>query len=211
MSAQAMRLSRTRRFIVLLPLLAFLLTGCGINNIPTDEEQAKAKWAQVLNEYQRRADLIPNLVETVKGFAKQESTVLQQVTEARAKATQVKVDTSTITDPETLAISGSLIAIAAIFQVFDGIQGVATGVLRGTADTRVPMLIHLGGFWAVGAPVGLWLALKTDLGPRGVWWGYVAGLVTVAVLQMWRVRWRLAGEIARLQLDETNEFAVVSE
>jgi LemA protein len=101
MSVQAMRLSRTPRFVLLLTLSAFLLSGCGINDIPTYEEQAKAKWADVLNQYQRRADLIPNLVETVKGFAKQESTVLQQVTEARAKATSVQVNASTITDPET--------------------------------------------------------------------------------------------------------------
>lgn len=116
-----------------------------------------------------------------------------------------------IADPETLSIAASLIAIAALFQIFDGIQAVATGVLRGTADTRVPMLLHLGGFWAVGAPVGLFLALKTSLGPRGVWWGYVAGLAVVAVLQLWRVRWRLAGDIARLQVEETNEFAVAAE
>ncbi|MEZ5785009.1 MAG: LemA family protein [Xanthobacteraceae bacterium] len=73
--------------------------GCGINTIPTMEEQAKAKWSDVQNQYQRRADLIPNLVETVKGYAQQEREVLTQVIEARAKATQVKVDASTVTDP----------------------------------------------------------------------------------------------------------------
>jgi LemA protein len=67
------------------------LAGCGINAVPTQDEQVKAKWSQVLNEYQRRADLIPNLVETVKGFAKQEQTVLIGVTEARAKATQTQM------------------------------------------------------------------------------------------------------------------------
>ena len=107
-----------------------------------------------------------------------------------------------ITDPDTLAMAASLIAIAAVFQIFDGIQGVATGVLRGTADTRVPMLIHLGGFWGVGAPVGLLLALRTSLGPRGVWWGYVAGLFAVAALQLWRVRWRLAGNVERLTVEQ---------
>ena len=101
MSARIMRLPHTPRFLFFLPLLSFLLTGCGINDIPAYEEQAKAKWAEVLNQYQRRADLIPNLVETVKGFAKQESTVLQQVTEARAKATSIQVNASTITDPES--------------------------------------------------------------------------------------------------------------
>jgi LemA protein len=83
-------------FIVLAGLL---LSGCGVNNIPTYDESAKAKWSDVQNQYQRRADLIPNLVETVKGYAAQEREVLTQVTEARAKASQIKVDASTITDP----------------------------------------------------------------------------------------------------------------
>ncbi len=81
-------------------VLAFGLSACGINNVPTLEEQAKSAWSEVQNQYQRRADLIPNLVETVKGFAQQEREVLTQVIEARAKATQVQVDASTITDPE---------------------------------------------------------------------------------------------------------------
>ena len=81
-------------------LLALNLAGCGVNTIPTQEERARASWSEVLNQYQRRTDLIPNLVETVKGFAEQERDVLIQVTEARAKATQVKVDASTLTDPE---------------------------------------------------------------------------------------------------------------
>jgi LemA protein len=80
-------------------LLGLGLAGCGVNNVPTLEEQAKAKWGEVQNQYQRRADLIPNLIETVKGYAAQEREVLTEVVEARAKATQVKVDASTITDP----------------------------------------------------------------------------------------------------------------
>ena len=76
-----------------------LLAGCGINAIPTKEERAKAAWADVQNDYQRRADLIPNLVETVKAYAAQERSVLVEVTQARAAATQVHVDASTITDP----------------------------------------------------------------------------------------------------------------
>src|SRR5689334_14267385 len=80
-------------------LLAFGLSACGVNNVPTLQEQAKAAWSEVQNQYQRRADLIPNLVETVKGFAQQEREVLTQVTEARAKVSQIKVDASTITDP----------------------------------------------------------------------------------------------------------------
>jgi LemA protein len=69
-------------------LVVFGLTGCGINAVPTQDEQVKAAWSQVLNEYQRRADLVPNLVATVKGYAKQEQTVFIQVAQARAKATQ---------------------------------------------------------------------------------------------------------------------------
>ena len=80
--------------------LALALGGCGVNNVPTLQERAKASWSEVQNQYQRRADLIPNLVETVKGFAAQEREVLTQVVEARAKASQVKVDASTVTDPQ---------------------------------------------------------------------------------------------------------------
>ena len=82
--------------------IALTVSGCGYNTIPTLEEQAKARWADVQNQYQRRADLIPNLVETVKGFASQEKSVLTAVVEARAKATQVKVDASQLTDPDKL-------------------------------------------------------------------------------------------------------------
>jgi LemA protein len=83
-------------------LLALAVAGCGYNSIPTYEEQAKAKWADVQNNYQRRADLIPNLVATVQGYATQEKDVLTAVVEARAKATQVKIDVSQLTDPEKL-------------------------------------------------------------------------------------------------------------
>lgn len=85
--------------LALVALLGLALAGCGVNNVPTLEEKAKAAWSEVQNQYQRRADLIPNLVETVKGYAAQEREVLTAVIEARAKATQVKVDASTITDP----------------------------------------------------------------------------------------------------------------
>lgn len=80
-------------------LAALTLAGCGVNVIPTEEERAKASWSEVMNQYQRRSDLIPNLVETVKGYAAQEKDVLTQVTEARAKATSIRVDASTVTDP----------------------------------------------------------------------------------------------------------------
>src|ERR671926_1799311 len=89
-----------RRFGLLAPLAAFSLAGCGLNTVPTAEEQVTAAWGNLQSEYQRRADLIPNLVETVKGFAQQEREVLTQVTEARARATQVQIDASTVTDPD---------------------------------------------------------------------------------------------------------------
>ena len=86
----------------LLIAVAVMLSGCGINTIPTKQETAKAAWSEVQNQYQRRADLIPNLVNTVKGYATQEREVLTQVVEARAKATQVQVNADQLTDPEAI-------------------------------------------------------------------------------------------------------------
>lgn len=81
---------------------ALAVSGCGVNNIPTYEQDAKAKWSEVLNQYKRRADLIPNLVESVKGFADQEKSVLTQVTEARARATSVQLPADVLTNPEAM-------------------------------------------------------------------------------------------------------------
>lgn len=88
--------------ILVTVLLLVQLGGCGINNIPTFDEQVKAAWAQVENQYQRRADLIPNLVSTVKGYAKHETETLQAVTEARSKVSSMQVDSSIINNPEKL-------------------------------------------------------------------------------------------------------------
>jgi len=101
------RIMHTQRFrytwqLTVVVLLSWLLAGCGVNNIPTYDEQVKAAWSQVENQYQRRADLIPNLVETVKGFARQEQETLTAVVEARAKATSIQVDASTLDDPQRL-------------------------------------------------------------------------------------------------------------
>lgn len=90
--------------IIALFLLVPLLSACGFNTIPTNEEQAKAAWSEVLNQYQRRADLIPNLVETVKGYAAQEKDVLTSVVEARAKATSIQVTPETLTDPNAMKV-----------------------------------------------------------------------------------------------------------
>ncbi len=89
-------------FAVALIGIGLSLSACGYNTIPTLEEAAKARWSDVQNQYQRRADLIPNLVATVQGYAAQEKSVLTAVVEARAKATQVKVDVSQLTDPDKL-------------------------------------------------------------------------------------------------------------
>ena len=80
--------------------LAVSLAGCGINNIPTYDEQVKAAWSQVQNQYQRRADLVPNLVNTVQGFADQEREVLVEVTEARSKVGSIQMDESILDDPQ---------------------------------------------------------------------------------------------------------------
>jgi LemA protein len=92
---------RTRLLAILAPIVV-LLSACGINSIPTAEENAKAKWADVQSQYQRRADLIPNLVSTVQGYANQEREVLTQVTEARANATRVTVSPEQLSDPEAM-------------------------------------------------------------------------------------------------------------
>ena len=97
-------LARALRLITVTVLTALPLSGCGINNIPTYEQTAKAKWSEVLSQYKRRADLVPNLVETVKGFAAQEQNVLTSVIEARAKATQVtqQVPPDVVSNPEAM-------------------------------------------------------------------------------------------------------------
>jgi LemA protein len=94
----ALTFHRLRLPIVLITL-GLMLSGCGVNNIPTYEEQAKAKWSDVNNQYQRRADLIPNLVETVKGFARQERETLEAVVNARARATSIQVTPDIVNDP----------------------------------------------------------------------------------------------------------------
>lgn len=101
--APALRFTRPLAAI-LLAAVSLTLAGCGINTIPTYEQNAKAAWSEVLNQYKRRADLIPNLVETVKGFADQERTVLTDVVEARAKATQVQanIPADILTNPDAM-------------------------------------------------------------------------------------------------------------
>src|SRR5215510_9417755 len=121
--------SRVSRALCVL-LACLLLVGCGINTIPTLHERATAGWSEVLNQYQRRADLIPNLVETVKGYAAQESKVLTDVVEARAKATQMQIPPDILTNPEAFKkfqevqgqLSGSLARLLAVVENYPDLK-----------------------------------------------------------------------------------------
>ena len=104
-------------------------------------------------------------------------------------------------DAAVIAVSVSLIPLAGVFQVFDGVQAVCAGVLRGAGDTRVPMLANLLGFWALGLPVGAAFAFRLGLGPAGLWWGLVVGLAAVAVILLWRVRVKLATHVERVDVE----------
>ena len=92
-----------RRFGLLAPLAALSLAGCGLNSVPTAEEQVNAQWANLQADYQRRADLIPNLVNTVKGYAQQEKSVLVEVTQARANATRIQLTPADLSDPQKVS------------------------------------------------------------------------------------------------------------
>ncbi|HEY6222709.1 MAG TPA: MATE family efflux transporter, partial [Gemmatimonadales bacterium] len=108
------------------------------------------------------------------------------------------------TSDETVqAIAATLIPLAGIFQVFDGTQVVSIGILRGTGDTRTPLIVNVVGYWLIGLPLAASLGLETTLGPRGFWWGLVAGLAVVAVILVARVRIRLRGELRRLVVETT--------
>jgi len=126
-----LRLSGRRLFAaLLLAMLAPLLSGCGFNTIPTQEEQVKAAWSEVLNQYQRRTDLIPNLVETVKGYAAHEKDTLTDVVEARAKATQVQVTPDMLNNPELFKqfqenqanLSGALSRLLAVVENYPDLK-----------------------------------------------------------------------------------------
>jgi LemA protein len=120
-SSREARMSGTRHLLKRAEWVAMvgallLLSGCGINNIPSEKQQVNAAWSQVLNEYQRRTDLIPNLVATVKGYAAHEASVLEAVTEARAKVTQTRIPSDILTNPKA-------------FQAFERNQATLGGAL----------------------------------------------------------------------------------
>jgi LemA protein len=127
-----MRFKHFRALALLLTLGLVLdgLSGCGVNKIPTLDEQVKAAWSEVLNQYQRRADLIPNLVETVKGYAHQEQTVLTQVVEARAHATQMQLPADILSNPQAFhqfeqnqaAVTGALGRLLAVAEAYPDLK-----------------------------------------------------------------------------------------
>jgi multidrug resistance protein, MATE family len=105
-------------------------------------------------------------------------------------------------DPAVVAMAATLLPIAALFQVFDGLQVVAIGVLRGAGDTRTPMIVNVIGFWLLGLPLSLGLGFGLGLGPRGLWWGLALGLGVVAMILLARVRLRLGGALKRLRIED---------
>ena len=115
---------------IMLTIFASLLSGCGFNTIPTSEEKAHAAWSEVLNQYQRRSDLIPNLVETVKGYAAHEQSVLTGVVEARAKATQTNINADMLNNPDAMKqfldnqanLSGALSRLMAVAESYPDLK-----------------------------------------------------------------------------------------
>lgn len=115
---------------VLAVLAALSLASCGLNSVPTAEEQVNAAWGNLQADYQRRADLVPNLVATVKGYAQQEKTVLTEVTEARAKATSVQLNAGDLSDPAKVQafqsaqtqLGGSLGRLIATFEAYPDLK-----------------------------------------------------------------------------------------
>jgi MATE family multidrug resistance protein len=102
---------------------------------------------------------------------------------------------------EVVALAALLIPIAGYFQIFDGLQVVSAGVLRGAGDTRAPLVVNILGFWFIGLPTSLFLGFRLGFGPQGLWWGFVAGLGAVAVFLLARIAWKFRGDIARVEVE----------
>ncbi len=113
-------------------------------------------------------------------------------------------------DRPVIATAATLLPIAGVFQIFDGVQVVAAGALRGVADTRVPMILNFVGFWLVGLPICIVLGLVLDRGPAGVWWGLAIGIGIVAILLLRRVRIRFGQVLRRVVIDATETEPVSS-
>jgi len=112
------------------------------------------------------------------------------------------------TEAEVIAVAAALIPLAGVFQVFDGLQAVAGGILRGLGETRVAMLVNLFGYWGLGLPLSWLLGFRAGLGPSGLWWGLVAGLAVVATVLLVRVRIALARRRERVLIDRPAEAAL---
>ena len=106
------------------------------------------------------------------------------------------------TDIATIALASTLLPVAGVFQLFDGAQAVTAGILRGAGDTRVPMLINLGGFWLCGIPLSLLLGFRSSMGPVGLWWGLAVALAVVAAILAMRVYTLLHRPITRVMIDQ---------
>ena len=113
-------------------------------------------------------------------------------------------------DARVVAAAAALFPVAGVFQVFDGLQVVTAGALRGVGDTRVPMLMNLIGFWFVGLPISAWLAFGRGAGPVGIWWGLAIGLGVVSVLLTLRVRRRFGRALRRLIIDDEVTISSIS-
>jgi MATE family multidrug resistance protein len=106
-----------------------------------------------------------------------------------------------VREPGVVALAATLIPLAGVFQLFDGMQAIAGGALRGAADTRAAMVANILGFWMVGLPVGLTLAFRAGMGPRGLWWGLVIGLAAVAAVLVVRLYRLFGGPLTRVHVD----------
>src|SRR4051794_23623645 len=128
--SRGLRMTALRRFGLIAPLMAVSLSACGLNSVPTEQEKVNAAWGNLQADYQRRADLVPNLVNTVKGYAQQEKSVLVEVTEARAKATSVQLDAGDLSDPAKVQafqnaqaqLGGSLGRLLASFEAYPDLK-----------------------------------------------------------------------------------------
>ena len=112
-----------------------------------------------------------------------------------------------VSEPDVIALAATFIPVAGVFQLFDGLQAIAGGALRGAADTRAAMIANILGFWAVGLPLGLVLAFRVGMGPAGLWWGLVAGLAAVSAVLLVRLYRRFSGPLMRVRVDVATSAA----